>query len=133
MEAFAQQLLLGQPAFDKCAGINTGRRVAPHVNEIAAMRVSRRMPEMSKADIVKRRSRLEACDVAAELRGFLVGAQNDCNGIPSNDRTDAVFNVSVPVGTRLALRRDRINVGVFETDGTGTPTRYASSVSRASR
>ena len=52
--------------------------------------------------------------VAAELRGFLVGAQNDCNGIPSNDRTDAVFNVSVPVGTRLALRRDRMS-GIEQT------------------
>ena len=87
-----------------------GAAVALHVNQIAAMRVSRRMPEMAKADIVKRRSRLEACDVAAELRGLLVGAQDDCDGVPSNDRTDAMFNVSVPVGTRLAFRRYRINV-----------------------
>src|SRR4051812_43694451 len=106
----AQQLLLSQPAFDKCARVNAGRRVALHVNEIAAMRVSRRMPEMSKADIVKRRSRLEACDVASQLRGFLVGPQDDCNGVPSNGRTDAMFNVSVPVGTRLAFRRYGINV-----------------------
>ena len=49
--------------------------------------------------------------MAAEFGRFLVGPQDDGDRIPADDRPNTMFDVAVPVGAFLALRRDRIHVG----------------------
>src|SRR6476660_6455590 len=74
---------------------------------------------MSEADVVEGRRRLEARNVAAEFGRFLVGPQDDGNRIPADDRPNTMFDVAVPVGAFLALRRDRIHVGGIQGGGLG--------------
>src|SRR5690242_20953062 len=93
-----QELLLGQAPFDEGARINARTRMPLDVDEVAAMRLRRRVPEMAKADVVERGRRLEARDVSAKLGRFLVGAQNDGNRVPADDGADAVLNIAIPVG-----------------------------------
>jgi hypothetical protein len=57
--------------------------------------------------------------VAAEFGRFLVGPQDDGDRIPADDRPNTMFDVAVPVGAFLALRRDRIHVGRIQRGGLG--------------
>jgi hypothetical protein len=64
-------------------------------DQIAAVSISRRVPEMAEADIIEGRGRLEAGDVPAKLRAFLVGTQNDCECIPANKGAQLVLDRSI--------------------------------------
>ena len=75
------------------------------------MAVRRRMPEMAEADIVERGSRLEARDMAAKLRAFLVGAQNDGKRVPPDDRAKLVLDGTIARQRRLLVRRNRVAIG----------------------
>src|SRR5262245_45349393 len=91
----AEELLLAQPPLEKSARVDAGRAVPLHEDQIAAMTVGRCVPEMAKADVVERGSRLEARDMAAELRTFLVGTQNDGQRIPPDDRAKLVLDRAI--------------------------------------
>ena len=106
-----QQLLFGEPAFYKSAGINAGGRVALDIDQVATMLFCRSVPEMAKADVVERGRRLKARDMAAQFRRMLVSAQNNRDGVPANDRTNSVLDVTIPFGSLGALRKNRIDVG----------------------
>src|SRR5262245_51307004 len=82
-----------------------------HENQIAAMAVRWRMPEMAVADVVECGSRLEARDMAAELRTLLVGAKHDRKGIPSDDRTQLVLDGAVARQRGLLIQRNRVAIG----------------------
>jgi hypothetical protein len=75
--AIAEELLLGQPAFDECARVDARRHVTLNVNQVAAMLIGRGMPEVPEADVVEQRRGLEARDVTAQLRRLLVRPQDD--------------------------------------------------------
>jgi hypothetical protein len=62
--------------------------------------LGRRVPEVAEADVVQQRGRLEAGDVAAQLRGFLVGAQDDRHRVPADGGTNFMLDVA---DTRRAL------------------------------
>ncbi len=62
-----ENLLFAEPAFEKGARIDARRAVALIIDEIAAVSICRRMPEMHEAGIVKRCGGLKARDMAAEL------------------------------------------------------------------
>jgi len=61
--AITEQLLLAQAPFDKRPRVDAGRYMTLNVDQVAAVGVGRRMPEVSKADVVEQRRRLEARDV----------------------------------------------------------------------
>jgi hypothetical protein len=48
------ELLFGDAALEVCAGIDAGRRVALGEDQIAAVALARRMPEVIEADVVER-------------------------------------------------------------------------------
>ena len=85
--------------------------MALEIDEIAAVLSVARAPEMHEAGVVERRRRLEARDVAAELRGFLVGAQHDRRGVPAHVAADRHFELAVAGMLGLSLGRDRVDVG----------------------
>src|SRR5262249_34388705 len=66
---------------------------------------------MSKADVVEGCRRLKARNVAAELGGFLVGAQNDRDRIPANGRAYAMLDGAVPFRALFSFRRDGVDIG----------------------
>ena len=109
--AIAEELLLGQPALDESARVDAGRNVTLNVNQVAAMLIRRRMPEVPEADVVEQRRGLEARDVATQLRRFLVRPQDDRHRVPADRRADLVLEIAVAGGLCLLLRRDRVAVG----------------------
>ena len=73
----------GQAAEHERARVDAGGGMALEEDEVAAVLVGRRVPEMIEADVVERRRRREARDVAADV-GVLVRAH-----APSPSRSSA--------------------------------------------
>ena len=109
--AEVHELVLRQPALEESAGIDAGRGMTLHVDEIAAMRVRRGAPEVHEAGVVERGGGLEARDMAAELGGFLVRLEHDGEGVPADRGADAVLDGAVARMGRLPLDRDRVEIG----------------------
>ena len=103
--------VLVEPAFEEGAGVEPGRGVALIVDQVAAMRVGRRMPEVHHADVVERSRRLEAGDMATEFGGDLVGAQHGRHSVPADQAADAVLDRPVAGVARLLIGADRVQVG----------------------
>ena len=102
--AEAEQVLLAEPALEERAGVDARRGVALHVDEVAAVLLARRVPEVVEADLVERRGRLVGGDVPAELGGLRVGAQHGRHRVPADDRADPVLELEVAGVRILALR-----------------------------
>ena len=68
------------------------------------------MPEVVEADLVERRRRLEAGDVAAELGRLLVGVQHRRDRVPAHERAEPVLELRVAGDRLLELDRDRVDV-----------------------
>src|ERR1700722_444240 len=79
------------------------------------------MPEVAVANVVQQRRRLEACDVAAQLRGVLVGLEDDRARVPADDGAELVFDVAITGGLPLALRRNGIAVRRVERGDSAGP------------
>ena len=105
------KLLLRQPPFDEGARVDARRAVALDVNQVAAVSLGVGVPEMHEAGVVEGGGRLEACDVAAELGGFLVGLDHDRGGVPADIAPDRHFDLAVAGMRRLGFRRDGVDVG----------------------
>ena len=69
--------------------------MALEIDEIAAVVFVGGAPKMHEAGVVKRRRRLEAGDMAAELRTFLVGAQDDRRRVPADIAADRHFQLAI--------------------------------------
>ena len=92
------EMLLGQPAFDKCARIHAGRGVTLVVNKIARLAIVGAVKEMVLADFDQRRERSVGGDVPADVVVVLVGSDDHRESIPA----DVVLNRAA----RSAGRRD---------------------------
>ena len=97
-------------ALEERARIETGRRVALQVEEIAAVLLAGRMPEMIEADVIERRAGRVARHVPAELGRFLVRDDYQRHRVPPRDRREA--RLDLEVGRPLRLRADRNRVHV---------------------
>ena len=106
-----EQTLLAQAALDEAARVDAGRAVALDVDQVAAMALGGRMPEMHEAGIVEQGRGLEARDVPAQLRALLVGAQDDRQRVPADVAADPVLDRPVAGMRRLAVGRDGVEVG----------------------
>jgi hypothetical protein len=103
--------VLVDPTFEEGAGVESGRGVALIVDQVAAMRGGRRMPEVHHADLVERGGRLEAGDMATEFGGDLVGAQHRRHRVPADQAADAALDRPVAGAARLLIGADRVQVG----------------------
>jgi hypothetical protein len=99
--------------------------VALDVDQVAAVLVRRGVPEVVEADLVERRRRLEAGDVAAELRGLLVRAQDGRHGVPADRGPQVVLDLLVARDGLLLVDRDRVDVrrGEIRRDARAAPAR----------
>ena len=106
-----EQPLLAQPALEEAARVDAGRAVALDVDQVAAMALGGRVPEMHEAGVVEQGRGLEAGDVPAQLRALLVGAQHDRQRVPADVAADPVLDRPVAGMRRLAVGRDGVEVG----------------------
>ena len=118
--AEVQELLLREPTLEVGARVDAGRGVALHEDEVAAVVLRGRVPEVHEAGVVERRRRLERGDVAAELGGDLVGAQDDGGRVPADDGANAVLDF--PVARVLGLFSDRNAIHVGRIGGKRHPS-----------
>ena len=95
------QLLLGDAPFEKRPGVDPRRAVPLDVEEVAAEIRLGRAEEVVEADVVERRRRGEARDVPAELRARAVGLHDHGQGVPADDRADAVLEPGLARNLRL--------------------------------
>jgi hypothetical protein len=109
--AEVQQLLLAEPSLQEGARVNARRDMALEIDEIAAVAFARRAPEMREAGVVERRRRLVAGDMAAEFGRFLIGLDDDGDGVPADGVPDRRFHRAVAGVGRLVLRMDRVHIG----------------------
>ena len=108
--AVVEELLLGKPPFDERTRINPRRDVTLHVEQVAAMAVGGRMPEMLEAHVIEQRRGLEARDVAAQFGRLLVCAQDDRDRVPADRRADLVLELAVAGRFFLVLWRNRVAI-----------------------
>ena len=66
---------------------------------------------MAEADVVQQCRRLEARDMAAELGGFFVRAQDDRHGVPTDRRPDLMLDLAVARGFFFLPRGDSVAIG----------------------
>ena len=105
-----EQPLLGQPALEEAARIDPGRAVALDIDQVTAMLLRGRVPEVHEAGIVEQSRGLEARDVAAQLGALLVGAQDDRQRVPADVGADLVLERPVARVRRLAVGRDGVQI-----------------------
>ena len=109
--AKAAQLLLVEAPLEEGAGVDARRGVALYVDQVAAVLLGARVPEVVEAHLVERRRRLEAGDVAAELRALPVGLQHERRRVPADRRAQPSLHLGVAGDRRLVLGVDRVDVG----------------------
>ena len=105
------QLVLGEPALHERAGVDARRRMALDEQQVTAVLAGRGPEEMLEAHVVEGRRGLETGDMAAELGGFRVRPQHDGQGVPPDQRPDAVVDRQLPRAQPVfLLGRDRVEV-----------------------
>ena len=109
--AEVQKLVFRQTPFEEGASVNARRAVALEIDEVAAVLVAGGVPEMHEAGVVERRRRLEARDMAAELRGFLVRLDHDRGGVPAHVAPDMLLERAVAGMDRLRLGGNGVDIG----------------------
>src|SRR5918997_4785123 len=91
-------------ALSSCSSIASSLAVplSDGVSLASGRRPARSGPEVLEPDVVGRRRGLEAGDVAAGFRAFLVGAQHNGWRVPADVRADEVLDGPVAGMPRLA-------------------------------
>ncbi len=80
------------------------------IDQVAAVPVVRRVPEVLLAGAEQRADRGEARDVAAELIVALVRLRHQHHCVPAADRADALFERHVAGRALFHVRRDGVDV-----------------------
>ncbi len=102
--------VFGQSSFEERASIDARRRVSLEVDQVAAVSIMRRVPEVLLARAEQRADRSEARDVAAELVVALVRLRDHHHRVPTADGTDALLERHVARRALLHMRRNRVDV-----------------------
>ena len=105
------ELILAQAAFQIRAGINTGGAMPLDVDQVRAVRMILTLEEMVEADVIERRRRSEAGDVATDAIVLTVGMHDHGGGVPADQRANLPLQRVVAVALDLAMRRNRVDVG----------------------
>ena len=105
-----QQLVFREPSLHEGARIDAGRRVALEIDQVAAVAVMGRIPEVLLAGAEQRSDRGEAGDMPAELVVVRVGARHHHHRVPAADRADALLEGDVAGRALLHVRRNGVDV-----------------------
>ena len=108
--AEVHQLIVGETALEIGSGVDARRAVALEIDQVAAMRLVRGMPEMHEPGVIEGRCGLEAGDVAAKLGGFLVRLDDHRRGVPADVAADVLLELAVAWMGRLVLGRNGVDV-----------------------
>jgi hypothetical protein len=103
-------LVFGDAPFEKRARVDARARMALVENQVAGVAVARRAPEMIEADVVERRARGKARDMAAEFAGLAVRAHDHRHRIPADQAADAPFHGRIAGHLGFQMRRNRVDV-----------------------
>ena len=109
------QRLLGEAPLEERAPVQPRRRVPLEVDEVAAVTLVRRVPEVVHPRADHRRQRRERREMPAEIaavgRVVLVRAHHHRHRVPPDERTDALLVLGVARRARFEMRGDRVDVG----------------------
>src|ERR1051326_3094504 len=111
------ELLLTEPAFEKRAGVDTGRRVSLKVDEVAARGMVLATEEVVEADLVQRGGGRERRDMAANAGMFAVGADDHGQRVPADDTLEASFDLAAARVAWLLIRGNRVQVRSVGAEG----------------
>ncbi len=104
------QLRLGEAPLEEGARIDARRGVALDVDQVPAVVLRGRMPEMVEAHVVERGRGGEARDVAAELQVLPAGPQHHRHRVPAHDVAQPILDLHVAGDRRLEMRRNGVDV-----------------------
>src|SRR5262245_37447462 len=103
------QLLFGQAAFEKRAGVHARAGVPLEINDVAGAGVGAAAEEMIEADFVERRRRGKCRDVTANV-GRLVRLVNDGHRVPADRTLDPPLQIAVARIRWLLVNGNRVDV-----------------------
>lgn len=106
------QVIFCQRPFEKCAGIDTGRRMRLKVNQIAGELRIAGAEEMVEADFKQIGGRRITGNVTAEFAIGAIGAHHHCQRIPAHHAGQMLFD-------RLGIGAARKRRFLFMPDGVG--------------
>ena len=107
LAAVVVEVLLAEPALEKCARVDAGRGMGLEIDEVALRAGAE---EMVEADFEEIRGRGVARDVPAELAARAVGAHHHRERVPAHQRREPRLDVEVALVGRLLRQRDRVDV-----------------------
>uniref|UniRef100_E6PF29 Uncharacterized protein n=1 Tax=mine drainage metagenome TaxID=410659 RepID=E6PF29_9ZZZZ len=109
-----QQLLFADAPFEKCACVEARCGVPLQEEHIAAERFRWRAEKMVEADIVERRRRREARNVAAEFAAVFICANDGRHRVPAHVVAQTRFDIAIARHRGLPLRWNRVDVRALE-------------------
>ena len=126
------ELLFGDAPFEKGARIDARRGMPLEEDEIAAERFAGRAKEVIEADVVERRGRGKARDVAAEFGANPVCPDDRGQRVPADVVAQTRFDLAIAGHRRLFFEGGIVlTYGVVNPSDTCVPARRASSTSAA--
>ncbi len=104
------QMLLVQTAFQKRAGVYTGRGVALEVDKIAGLIAVTSVEEMVVADFGQRGERRVGGDMAADAAVVLIGAHHHGHGVPADQALDPPLDGPVARVGNFFVHRNGVDI-----------------------
>jgi len=105
-----RELRFGQAPLEKCARVDTGRRVRLKEDEIGAALVVAAVEEVVEADLEDLRCRRIARDVTAELAIGAIRADDHRERVPAHDGRDPLLEPEIAGIRALLFERNRVLV-----------------------
>ncbi len=105
------ELLIGEPALEKCARVDARGGMSLDEHHVARMRLARGAPEVIEADFVQGRRRRIARDVSAVFRALAIRLHDHRHRVPADVRLEPALDRAVAGVLLLLAGRDRVDVG----------------------
>src|SRR5713101_6433731 len=105
------QLAHGEAAFQKCAGVHAGRRVALKIDNVSFELIGVRAEEMIETNFKQSCGRGVGGDVPANVVLDTIGTNHHGQGVPANQALDAPLDFLVAGKQGLEAGRNRVGVG----------------------
>ena len=105
------ELLARQPAFEKRARVDAGRRVPLEINHVAVAVASLAFEEVVERHFVESRRRGVGRDVAADPVRVAIGADHHRHRVPADEALDPPLDLLAAGERGLLVGRDGVDVG----------------------
>ena len=104
-------MLLVEAAFEEGAGVDSRRRVALEIDQVAGVVVGGAAEEVVESDLIQRRRTGKGGDVAADAAVPGVGALDHGQRVPAHDAADAALHEQVAGEAVFLMWGDGVAVG----------------------